>query len=84
MCTCGRAKQTAEHLFIRCPDMRLARSELIRELNHTDLRTLLTYDGAVASAWAVNHFDTTQFASARGEFRPENVRKHPHSLVEGT
>lgn len=72
LCTCGKSRQTVFHMFIQCETLRTARSDLFRELGHTDLAKMLTDKPIIAVDWAITHFNLSQFESAKeySQFKP--------------
>jgi hypothetical protein len=64
-CDCGQGKQTVEHLFVHCPNLTAARSELRALLNHTDVNALLTGHADMGTEWALVHFGLEQFNLAK-------------------
>ncbi|KAJ0160825.1 putative RNA-directed DNA polymerase from transposon BS [Colletotrichum tanaceti] len=61
MCQCGTAAETAKHLFVDCPDLRVERAFLRREVAILDFHRLVTTDAKIATAWAIRFFGLTQF-----------------------
>ncbi|KAG5761420.1 hypothetical protein H9Q72_010474 [Fusarium xylarioides] len=64
-CPCGHVRQTVFHMFIECPDIRVARRQLEDKVGKLDFRQLLTSHGAVAADWAITHFKLAQFEFPR-------------------
>ncbi|KAF5651319.1 hypothetical protein F25303_4148 [Fusarium sp. NRRL 25303] len=55
-CPCGHVRQTVFHMFIECPDLRVARRQLEDNVGTLDFKQLLTSHGTVAADWAITHF----------------------------
>ncbi|KAF5540414.1 hypothetical protein FNAPI_10513 [Fusarium napiforme] len=70
-CPCGHVRQTVFHMFIECPDLRVARRQLKDKVGKVDFRQLLTSHGAVAADWAITHFKLAQFEFPRDSIAHE-------------
>ncbi len=84
LCPCGTSLHTAEHLFFHCPKLAAAQWEYVHELNHSNLKKMLTHDAAVATSWAIRHFGIDQFKWPKENPDYKRPKQHPHSLYEGT
>ncbi|KAF9773373.1 hypothetical protein IL306_008845 [Fusarium sp. DS 682] len=64
-CPCGHARQTVFHLFIECPDLRVARRQLEDKVGKLDFKRLLTAHSGIAADRAITHFNLAQFEFPR-------------------
>ncbi|UZP43222.1 hypothetical protein NXS19_011038 [Fusarium pseudograminearum] len=60
-CSCGHPQQTVFHMFLDCPDLNDARSQLKKKLLFLNIKRLLTRQGRFAADWAISYFKLDQF-----------------------
>ncbi|EXF83885.1 zinc knuckle [Colletotrichum fioriniae PJ7] len=61
LCPCKQGKHTVEHVFIHCPALLAERTRLYLQVDHHDLKKLLTCDSKAAAAWAIRYLSIEQF-----------------------
>ncbi|KAH7020482.1 hypothetical protein EDB80DRAFT_821479 [Ilyonectria destructans] len=77
-CPCGHPQQTVFHMFVHCRNLDAARARLTAELEHNDMKRLMTENGAVVADWGITFFNIDQFLWPRQDSQFNSERPDTH------